>query len=72
MTIDQLRKKLSDMNNHVIHFNVHNEHKTLAFRDRCLANWGTTGDFVINQKAGDFGGTMSSSYSRSRRQSKRP
>ena len=70
MTPDQLRKKLFEMNNHVINFKEHNEHKTLAFRDRCLANWGTTGDFVINQKAGDFGGTMASSYSAVKRRKK--
>ena len=60
-TTEELKKALKATHDRVINFKEHGEYKTMPFRDRCLANWGTTGDFVINQKAGDFGGTMKSS-----------
>lgn len=61
-TIKDLKSSLEAMNDKVINFKKYPEYKEMPFRDRCLANWGTTGDFVINQKAGNFGGTMRNSY----------
>ena len=61
-TIDELKEALADRHDRVINFNNYSYYKDLPFRDRCLANWGTTGDFVINHKAGNFGGTIGMSY----------
>ena len=61
-TIDELKQALADRHDRVINFKNYSYYKELSFRDRCLANWGTTGGFVINHKGGDFGGTIGMSY----------
>lgn len=61
-TIDELQVKLQSMHDKVINFKDYPHYKTLEYRDRCMANWGTTGNFNINPVKGDFGGTIGNSY----------
>ena len=61
-TIDDLRSHLDAVHDKVINFQKYPEYKTLEYRDRCLANFGSTGNFNVNPVKGDFGGTIGNTY----------
>ena len=55
-TIEELKAHLEAMNDRVINFGKYPEYKSLEYRDKCMANFGSTGNITINNKRGDFYG----------------
>lgn len=55
-TIEELKEHLDAMHDKVINFSKYPEYKSMEYRDRCQAIFGSTGNFTINNKRGDFYG----------------
>lgn len=55
-TINELKDHLDAMRDKVVNFSKYSEYKTIEYRDRCQANFGSTGNFTINNQRGDFHG----------------